>query len=190
MRKLLERVAVALERIAGALEKTPAPKSRARAAKQETMADAMTGDPVVAGKVSGHSLIVTYCEAYKKRYGCNPVVDGKVAGMAVRLLKAIPLERAQMLVQAYLQMDDPWFLKKAHAFDVLVQNLNVVAVSLANGTRDPHERGYWSRVFGEEVKHAPGNIPIAGSAAAGKLGSPSLPGAPGRPALESPKGRR
>lgn len=92
-------------------------------------------------------LIACYCEAFKTRYGTNPHVDGKTAGLVRRLLGDVSVDRAKMLIQAYLQMEDPWFLKKCHDFGTFMMNLSPVVVALANGTQDPQEKRFWSQVF-------------------------------------------
>lgn len=99
-------------------------------------------------KKPGQDFIATYCEAYKKRYGVNPIVTPKDGGICQRLLKAVPLEKAKDLIQAYLQIEDRWFMTKCHDLVTFEQNLGKVAVALANGTKDPHEKDFWKKVFG------------------------------------------
>lgn len=96
----------------------------------------------------GQVFIATYCEAYKSRYGVNPIVTPKDGGICQRLLKAVPIEKARHLIQAYLQMEDRWFMTKCHDLVTFEQNLGKVAIALANGTKDPHEKDFWKHVFG------------------------------------------
>lgn len=121
---------------------------RAAPPRAEAVSD-RGGDLPVPTATPARELIAAYCDAFKARHGIFPVVDGKTAGLAKYVLQAVPLEKAKLMVQAYLQMDDPWFKTRFHDFDTFRGNLSKVAVSLANGTRDPHEREYWRKVFGD-----------------------------------------
>lgn len=130
-------------------------------------------------------LIGVYCEAFKARYGANPVITGKTAGQARQLLKAIPLGQASELVQAFLQMEDNWFKLKCHDFGVLVQSLNQVKVALRNGTSTPHEKSFWDRVFGKgDHPGETANLPGAGEAPGRSVGGQKLLRAGDRTAME------
>jgi hypothetical protein len=100
-------------------------------------------------KAASGQLLRAYCDAFKSRYGTRPVVDGKMVGLCKQVVLAVgSAEKACLLVQAYLQMEDRWFLTKCHDFVTFHQNMGKVAVSLASGTQDPHERKFWNTVFG------------------------------------------
>lgn len=93
------------------------------------------------------SVIAAYCEAWKKRYGSRPVIDGKVQGQVKALLKAVSADQAVLLVQAFVQIDDPWFKTKFHDFGTLMQNLGKVSVALEKGVADPQKQDEWDKVF-------------------------------------------
>lgn len=82
------------------------------------------------------SFIVTYIRAYQKRYGekCRPDLGGKAQGIIKSVLKDIPLDRANQLIQVYLQMDTKWFVTKAHDLVTFKENLNVIGNALDTGT--------------------------------------------------------
>jgi len=103
-------------------------------------------DPELGQKTA--KLIAAYCEAFKKRYGSNPAVTGRIQGEMKALLGSVSLDRAMNLIQAYLQMDDEWFKKKHHDFTTFTQNLNKISVSLDQG----RESGgiNWDYVFGSD----------------------------------------
>lgn len=130
---LWDKIIVLLDRIAVAVEEKTPKAVVAKPKKEEPRARA---------------VVVAYCDAYKKKYGSHPVIDGKTAGLAKNLLKSLPLERVIDLVQAYLQMEDSFFKVRCHDFVTFTQNLNKVALALANGTSDPHEKDFWDKVFG------------------------------------------
>ena len=213
--KELERIAVALEKIAeslGALGKNSptapdvrqrrreaglrsaeARKQRYGTAQPRTNAEQNSNklskvDPESANQTK--FLIGVYCEAFKTRYGANPVITGKTAGQARQLLKAIPLGQASELVQAFLQMEDNWFKLKCHDFGVLVQSLNQVKVALKNGTSTPHEKSFWDRVFGKgESNSEATNLPGAGEAPGRSVGRQELLRAGDRTAVAVVPGR-
>lgn len=127
----------------------------------------VVGTERAPGKSSAATLIAAYCDAFRARYGMNPPIDGKAAGLAKNLLRSIPLEKACLLVQAYLQLEDQWFLTKCHDFPTFIQNLTKVAVALSHGAADPQERGYWARVFGGNDDQ--GSVSAAVQGAPGQL---------------------
>ncbi len=82
---------------------------------------------------SAPAIIPVYCDHWKNRYGTNPPISGRIAGQLTQLTKDLGQERACALVQAYLQMPDPWFVTKRHDVSTLVTNLNAVAQFLDTG---------------------------------------------------------
>lgn len=144
----LERIARALERIADSLESVSGNKKGELLPRTAVNEITRNYPPKKKPTGDGAALIAAYCDAFKARYGMNPPIDGKTAGLALQVLKTVPLHRAAELVQAYLQMDEQWFKTKCHDFPTFVQNLTKVAVALFNGTGDPHEKNYWQKVFG------------------------------------------
>lgn len=125
-------------------------------------------------------VTAVYCEAYKLRYETNPIITWQTVGFIKALLKTLSFEKVSDLVQAYLQMDDPWFLIKCHDFGTLYQNLNKVSASLAQGTKDPHEKKYWDTVFGRRADGREG-VSEGDSGDAGQMG---------REALQRPSGSK
>lgn len=109
--------------------------------------------PKTRGRMSGdeakkcRAFLGLYCDAFKARYGTNPIIDGKSAGLVSNVLKVIPLERAQDLVQAYLQMDSPWFKTRCHDLVCFSQNLSLIAVALASGSQNPADKIFWENIF-------------------------------------------
>jgi DNA-binding transcriptional regulator YhcF (GntR family) len=81
------------------------------------------------------SFIAHYCEAYKAKYKTNPVIDGRAAGIAQRIVKSIGLEKAKLFIERYLEMNDQWFITKHHDLHTFEGNLNKVAVFEGTGQR-------------------------------------------------------
>jgi hypothetical protein len=85
-------------------------------------------------------FIGTYVRAYGRRYGekARPecLQDNKIIGQIRNFLTNRSLARACDLIQVYLQMDDPWFVKHGHDFITFTQKINQIGLALHNG-RDP-----------------------------------------------------
>lgn len=79
------------------------------------------------------AFLAAYCEAFRARYGTAPVVTGVAAGQARNVVKSLGKDRAIALVQAYLTMNDAWFLQKTHDLGTFVTNLNKVLVKAETG---------------------------------------------------------
>ncbi|HMX98738.1 MAG TPA: hypothetical protein PK473_03105 [Nitrosomonas sp.] len=112
---------------------------------------------------STNLLIRAYCDAFKLKYKTNPPIDGKTVGLAKNLLKHISLERAQNLIQVYLQMEDSWFKNKHHDFVTFTQNLNKIQVAMNNGKEtkegDIDWDKFWKDVGEKEVSDGTRSLP-------------------------------
>ncbi len=87
-------------------------------------------------------FIGRYVEAYQRRYGVRPELnDGKIQGQISKFVQAQPLERAMNLIETYLQMDEPWFITKAHDFITFKENLQKVGLALDSGRDSSKPRG-------------------------------------------------
>lgn len=80
-------------------------------------------------------VLAAYVDAFQGRYGkqTRPDMGGRVQGLVKTLLKTYPTERLSMLVQAYLQMEDRWFVTKCHDFPTFYENIGKVGVCLDKG---------------------------------------------------------
>jgi hypothetical protein len=103
--------------------------------KEEAFANANDTNPdLVKPNLSG-KFIAAYVAAYSKRYGegTRPFLDGKTLGGIKRYLGSVAIERACDLIAAYCQMNDSWFVTKAHDFETFAQNQNKIALALDTG---------------------------------------------------------
>jgi len=89
--------------------------------------------PVLEKGSSSSRLIGEYAKAYKARYNASPVIDGPTQGSVKRILKSVSEQKAIDLVQAYLQMNEPWFVTKAHDFITFEKNLTKIGLALQKG---------------------------------------------------------
>jgi hypothetical protein len=84
-------------------------------------------------KAAAPQIIPVYCFLWKERYGTNPPINGRAAGQLTRLVKDFGYERTSKILEAYLQMPDPWFVTKRHDVSTLLTNLNAVVQFLDTG---------------------------------------------------------
>jgi hypothetical protein len=96
---------------------------------------------------SNSRLIGEYIKAYQTRYKARPVIDNRTQGLVKTILKAVSEEQACEMVQAFVQMNDPWFIKKAHDFPTFYENLTKVSMALQTG--QDHGAGPKKKTFEE-----------------------------------------
>lgn len=83
---------------------------------------------------SSADFIATYVKCFQARYkGARPEISGKTAGQVKSFLAKFPIDRAKLLIQIYLQMEDPWFVKKHHDLTTFFENLNKITVAMQTG---------------------------------------------------------
>lgn len=79
------------------------------------------------------AFIAAYCERFKQRWGSNPEIKGKEAGIAGRLAKGWSQEKAELYLDAFFAMPDVWVIKTKHTLAALETKLNEVAVFANSG---------------------------------------------------------
>jgi hypothetical protein len=83
--------------------------------------------------LAARDFIAKYCELFKQRYRTNPHIRGKQAGVAKRVLKDVPLERAKLYLEAFFQMPDSWLVKTKHPLEAFEPKLNEIVVFATTG---------------------------------------------------------
>jgi hypothetical protein len=95
-------------------------------------------------------FIGKFVEAYRTRYGplAKPDLSPKVLGQIKNFLRSTDIQRACNMIQVYLQMDDRWFVTKAHDFSTFLANTQKITLALDTGS----DMGSvdWNYVFGRE----------------------------------------
>lgn len=79
------------------------------------------------------AFVAAYCSRFKARWGINPLIQGKDAGIAKRLAKTISLERFEFLLDAFFEMPDSWLVKNKHPLGFFETKLNEVTVFADSG---------------------------------------------------------
>lgn len=75
--------------------------------------------------------VAVYCEAYKARYGHNPVIGGKEAGILTKFGENYPTWPT--LIRGYLQMPDTWAVQRSHPVELLGSKLNEIQRFIQTG---------------------------------------------------------
>jgi hypothetical protein len=102
---------------------------------ESVLNDLFNGLKKLLGEDKGqvNQFIQAYCDVFYDRWGTNPVVTGKLAGIAKRIVKDVGLPKAISLIQQYLLMDDYIFVVRRHDLVTFEQNLQVIGVKLDTG---------------------------------------------------------
>lgn len=91
----------------------------AKTKKEKPSADSATAE---IGKTASE-VIARYCELWKAKYKTQPAFSGKWAGNAKTLVKDHGKDKAILLVEAFMEMNDRWFLDNRHSFDLILTKL-------------------------------------------------------------------
>jgi hypothetical protein len=80
------------------------------------------------------AFVAAYCSRFKNRWGHNPEILGKEAGIAKRLAKTLSLEKFEIYLDAYFAMPDAWLGKTKHPLASFETKLNEIVAFANNGT--------------------------------------------------------
>lgn len=75
-----------------------------------------------------NGFVKAYCDRFKARYGTNPQITGKDAGIAKRLAKTLSQEKFDTLLEAFFAMPDAWLVKIKHPLAAFESKLNEIVV--------------------------------------------------------------
>jgi hypothetical protein len=89
--------------------------------------------PVTAHAARSNFFIAAYCERFKNRWGNNPPITGKDAGIAKRLAKQFTEEKLSLYLDAFFSMPDAWVLKAKHPLNLFETKLNEIVVFANSG---------------------------------------------------------
>jgi len=80
-------------------------------------------------------LVALYCNLWKEKYNSprSPDIRGKAAGQIKGLVKDLGYARVEILIEAYLQMSDTWFITKTHDVATFLDNLAKVSLFADSG---------------------------------------------------------
>jgi hypothetical protein len=79
----------------------------------------------------GHPAIALYCDHWKARYGKNPDISPKDAGILARLAKKADLEEYGRRLERYLRDGEPFLVKQAHPPAQFESRWNALGVQTA-----------------------------------------------------------
>jgi hypothetical protein len=78
-------------------------------------------------------FIASYCERFKARWGMNPEIQPKDAGIAKRIVKGLTKEKAELYLDAYFAMPDAWLVKVKHPLFAFESKMNELVVYANSG---------------------------------------------------------
>lgn len=81
-----------------------------------------------------NAFVAKYCSLFKARWGENPVITKKDAGIASRLSMTLSPEKHDLYLEAYFSMPDAWLAKIKHPLAAFESKLNEVVVYAGSGT--------------------------------------------------------
>lgn len=79
------------------------------------------------------AFIAGYCERFKAKYGNNPEIIGKDAGIAVRVVKGWGSEKIELYLDAFFSLPDAWLVKAKHPLSAFETKLNEIVVFAKSG---------------------------------------------------------
>jgi hypothetical protein len=88
-------------------------------------------EPTASG--AANDFIAAYCQRFKIRWGVNPPIQGKDAGIAGRLAKGLSAEKRDLYLDAYFSMPDAWIVKAKHPINLFETKLNEISVFAQSG---------------------------------------------------------
>jgi DNA-binding MarR family transcriptional regulator len=109
-------------------------KSRVEKDKDNSTTKSKTASlPSPAPAQVGRDLVAHYCDVYKTRYKSSPVVRPQDAKALKNFGETVGVEKAKLLISAYLRMSNSWFITKAHDLVTFLQNLNQIQNFIETG---------------------------------------------------------
>lgn len=75
----------------------------------------------------------TYSNAYRLRYGIEPIRNASVNSQISNLRKKLGLDDSIMVVEFYLLHNDAWFVKNTHSFGLCLSNAETLRTQALKG---------------------------------------------------------
>jgi len=85
-----------------------------------------TKPPAGSHTAKPREFVAAYCERFKLRWGHNPEILGKDAGIAKRFAKDLSLEKFSLYLDAYFAMPDAWIVKAKHPLGLMETKFNEI----------------------------------------------------------------
>ena len=79
------------------------------------------------------AVFEAYRDAYRKRYGIDPVRNGRTNGMLARFLDTVPQAEAPAVAAFYITHNSQWYVTKMHPINLLLQDAEKLRTEWATG---------------------------------------------------------
>jgi hypothetical protein len=80
-----------------------------------------------------NEIVAHYCELFKDRYGSNPAIRGKSAGILKRLTADVGEEKAKLFLTGYFSLPDAFLVKRKHPVELIESKINEITVFINSG---------------------------------------------------------
>ncbi|WP_395701218.1 helix-turn-helix domain-containing protein [Aquabacterium sp.] len=74
-----------------------------------------------------------YVEAYRSRYGAEPVLAAKANAQLVQFVRAVGVERAPAIARFFVQSSEPFYVRRYHDVGLLLNDANKLNTQLSKG---------------------------------------------------------
>lgn len=126
-------VAKRVEAVAKPPTPTPTPTLSPSSPSNSSSRSKKKRDGTPSESATAQALIAGYCERFKARWGINPEIRGKEAGIARRLSNDLSSDKVELYLDAFFHIPDAWLVKAKHPLSALETKLNEVAVFASSG---------------------------------------------------------
>jgi phage replication O-like protein O len=85
----------------------------------------------------GYEAVQLYCDGFRARYGRNPTVSGKTAGIITRLRKRLGEADYRVCIARYFADDDRFLVRVGHTAEMLENRVNALLVQTVAWRDEP-----------------------------------------------------
>lgn len=105
--------------------------------KEEKRKEVTKGSRIPAVKSNyteeNRKIWAAYSDAYRLRYGIEPVRNAQVNSQVSNLRKKLGVEEACLVVQFYITHQDSWYVKNTHTFGLCLNNAETLRTQMLKG---------------------------------------------------------
>lgn len=105
-----------------------------KASSSSSYSPSYSSSELISSKsTNARDFIAAYCDRFKVRWGSNPEIQGKDAGIVGRLMKTQTLSKFETYLDAYFRMPDSMIIKAKHPLNLFEMKLNEIVVFASSG---------------------------------------------------------
>ena len=85
------------------------------------------------GEPKSRAVWIAYSDAYRKRYGVDPIRNAKVSGQLCEFVKRVGKELAPIAASHFLESNNQWYIQKGHSVGVMLADAEKIATEARVG---------------------------------------------------------